>query len=43
MGMKTVLDMEQRFIFLGSRKGLFKEPLPPRSLSATTVPKWKRR
>jgi hypothetical protein len=30
MGMKTVLDMEQRFVFLGSRKGLFKEPLPPR-------------
>jgi len=28
--MKTVLDMEQRFVFLGSQKGLFKEPLPPR-------------
>jgi hypothetical protein len=24
------LNSEQRFIFLGSRKGLFKEPLPPR-------------
>jgi hypothetical protein len=28
--MKTVIDTEPRFIFLGSRKGLFKEPLPPR-------------
>ena len=25
-----MLDMEQRFVFLGSQKGLFKEPLPPR-------------
>jgi hypothetical protein len=30
MGMKAMLDMEQRFVFLGSQKGLFKEPLPPR-------------
>jgi hypothetical protein len=28
--MKTTRDTEQRFVFLGSRKGLFKEPLPPR-------------
>lgn len=27
--MSTAIDMEPRFIFLGSRKGLFKEPLPP--------------
>jgi hypothetical protein len=27
--MKTMLDAEQRFVFLGSRKGLLKEPLPP--------------
>ena len=27
--MKTMLDTEQRFVFLGSQKGLFKEPLPP--------------
>jgi len=25
-----MLDMEQRFVFLGSNKGLFKDPLPPR-------------
>lgn len=24
-----MLDMEQRFVFLGSQKGLFQEPLPP--------------
>jgi hypothetical protein len=29
MGMKMALNTEQRFIFLGSQKGLFKEPLPP--------------
>ena len=29
MGMKTMLETEQRFVFLGSQKGLFKEPLPP--------------
>src|SRR6266446_5009923 len=28
--MKTALDTESRFIFLGSPKGMFKEPLPPR-------------
>ena len=28
--MKTTLETEQRFIFLGSQKGLFKGPLPPR-------------
>src|SRR5271166_6315792 len=28
-GMKTMLDTGQRFVFLGSQKGLFKEPLPP--------------
>jgi hypothetical protein len=28
--MKRMRDAEPRFIFLGSRKGLFKEPLPPR-------------
>ena len=28
--MKTAIDTEQRFIFLGSQKGLLKEPLPPR-------------
>ena len=27
--MKTMLETGTRFIFLGSRKGLFKEPLPP--------------
>ena len=27
--MKTMLDTGQRFVFLGSQKGLFKEPLPP--------------
>ena len=27
--MKTMLDTGQSFIFLGSQKGLFKEPLPP--------------
>jgi hypothetical protein len=26
--MKTMLETEQRFVFLGSQKGLFKEPLP---------------
>jgi hypothetical protein len=30
MGMKTAIEMEQRFIILGSQKGLFKEPLPSR-------------
>ena len=29
MKMKMTLDTEQRFVFLGSQKGLFKEPLPP--------------
>ena len=29
MGIKTMLESGQSFIFLGSRKGLFKEPLPP--------------
>jgi hypothetical protein len=29
MGMKTILETEPSFIFLGSQKGLFKEPLPP--------------
>jgi hypothetical protein len=28
--MKTAIETEQRFIFLGSQKGLLKEPLPPR-------------
>lgn len=28
--MKTMLDAGQRFVFLGSQKGLFKQPLPPR-------------
>jgi hypothetical protein len=28
--MKTALNMDQRFIFLGSQKGLFQDPLPPR-------------
>ena len=28
--MKTMLDTGQRFVFLGSQKGLIKEPLPPR-------------
>jgi hypothetical protein len=28
--MKTMLETEQRFVFLGSQKGLFKGPLPPR-------------
>jgi hypothetical protein len=27
--METAIDTEPQFIFLGSRKGLFKEPLPP--------------
>jgi DNA-binding Xre family transcriptional regulator len=27
--MKTMLETEPRFVFLGSQKGLFKEPLPP--------------
>ena len=27
--MKTMLESEPRFVFLGSQKGLFKEPLPP--------------
>ena len=27
--MKTMLDTGQKFVFLGSQKGLFKEPLPP--------------
>jgi hypothetical protein len=30
MGMKAALDTQARFIFLGSHKGLFREPLPPR-------------
>ena len=30
MGTKVMIDMEQRFVFLGSQKGLFKGPLPPR-------------
>src|SRR3954452_21696429 len=30
MGMKTAFNTEPRFIFLGSQKGLFQEPLPPR-------------
>ena len=29
-GMKTTLEAEQRFVFLGSRSGRFKRPLPPR-------------
>jgi hypothetical protein len=28
--MRPAVDQETRFIFLGSQKGLFKEPLPPR-------------
>jgi hypothetical protein len=28
--MKTTVETEPRFVFLGSRKGLFKQPLPPR-------------
>jgi hypothetical protein len=28
--MRAAPDTEQRFIFLGSRKGLFRDPLPPR-------------
>ncbi len=27
--MKTTLETEQRFVFLGSQRGLFKHPLPP--------------
>src|SRR5271170_8230515 len=27
--MKTMLETGPRFVFLGSQKGLFKEPLPP--------------
>jgi hypothetical protein len=30
--MKTMLETGQRFVFLGSHKGLFKEPLPPHVL-----------
>jgi hypothetical protein len=30
MDMKTAKNIEQSFIFLGTRKGLFKDPLPPR-------------
>ena len=29
VGVNMAIDNEQRFIFLGSGKGLFKEPLPP--------------
>jgi hypothetical protein len=30
MGTKTMLETEQTIVLLGSQKGLFKEPLPPR-------------
>jgi hypothetical protein len=29
MGMKTRLDSGPRFVFLGSKKGMLREPLPP--------------
>jgi hypothetical protein len=32
METKVATDAERRFVFLGSRKGLFKEPLPPHVL-----------
>ena len=38
--MKKMPETEQRFVFLGSQKGLFKRPLPPRQSScAMTVPR----
>ena len=40
--MKMAIRAEQRFILLGSQKGLFKEPLPAACRSAATAPRWKR-